>query len=122
MQLQPRRQPGRSDRKAAGYASEIRRLRAGGYTYEAIREALADVGIELSTSALRREMRRSERQANHMGWATRPATRTPANARSPPLPPPARPPSLASAGGREDAESFFNAHPSNPLLRTQEAP
>jgi transposase InsO family protein len=102
--------------------SEILRLRAGGYTYEAIREALADVGIELSTSALRREMRRSERQADHTGWATRPATRMPANARSPPLPPPPRLRPPASTSGREDAESFFNAHPSNPLLRTQEVP
>jgi hypothetical protein len=56
--LQPRRQPGRIDRKAAGYASEIARLRGDGYTYEAIREAFADIGIALSTSALRREMRR----------------------------------------------------------------
>ncbi len=32
MQLQPRRQPGRTDRKAAAYASEILRLRAEGYS------------------------------------------------------------------------------------------
>ena len=48
MQLQPKRPPGRADRKAGAYASEIVRLRAEGYTYEAIREALVEVGIELS--------------------------------------------------------------------------
>ncbi|RYG36833.1 MAG: hypothetical protein EON93_04530, partial [Burkholderiales bacterium] len=58
MHLQPRRPPGRVDRKAAAYADEIVRLRGDGYTYEAIREALADVGVYLSTSALRREVRR----------------------------------------------------------------
>jgi hypothetical protein len=60
MQLQPRRQPERIDRKASAYVSEILRLRAEGYTFEAIREALADVGIELSTSALCRETRRRQ--------------------------------------------------------------
>ena len=58
MQLQPKRQPGRTDRKAAAYVAEVLRLRAEGYSYEAIREALADVGIAVSTSALRREVRR----------------------------------------------------------------
>jgi hypothetical protein len=52
--LQPKRRPGRADCKAAAYAAEIVRLRAEGYTYEAIREALAEVGIELSECALRR--------------------------------------------------------------------
>jgi len=122
MQLQPRRQPGRTDRKAAAYVSEILRLRAAGYTYEAIREALADVGIELSTSALRREMRRPKQQVDHTGSGIRSASRTPANARSPPIPPPPRLPLPAHTSGREDAESFFDAHPSNPLLRSKEAP
>ena len=57
MQLQPKRPPGRADRKAAAYASEIVRLRGEGYTYEAIREALAEVGIELSECALAGRLR-----------------------------------------------------------------
>ena len=121
MQLQPRRQPGRSDRKAAGHVSEILRLREAGYTYEAIREAMADVGIELSTSALRREMRRAK-VIDRTDPGIRSASPTPANARSPPVPPPTRPPSLTDPSGRELAESFFATHPCNPLLRTQEAP
>lgn len=103
MRLQPIRPPGRSDRKAAAYAAEIARLRLEGYTYEAIREALADVGITLSTSALRREVRRSRHRTG----------------KTPPQPP-ARLPSLAHTSGREIAQAFFNAHPSNPLLRAQE--
>ena len=113
MQLQPRREPGRRDRKAAAYAAEIVRLRAEGYTFEAIREALADVGIQLSESALRREVRR-QRQ---------PADRTPAIA--PASSPPASVPAASvptGSSGRDIAEAFFNANPSNPLLRSKESP
>lgn len=62
MDLQPKRPPGRTDRKAARYAADIARLRSAGYTYEAIREALADIGLTVSTSALRREVRRLRRR------------------------------------------------------------
>lgn len=109
MQLQPKRPPGRADRKAAVYASEIVRLRTEGYTFEAIREALADVGIELSESALRREVRRQfKRVVRGM-----PVVRAPSQGADGP------PPSIG-ATGREIAEAFFKAHPSNPLLPTKE--
>jgi len=52
---QPRTGPQRPQGPA--YAADIVRLRARGYTYEAIREALADVVIHLSEAALRREVR-----------------------------------------------------------------
>ena len=121
MELHPKRPPGRADRKAAAYASEIARLRSAGYTYEAIREALVEVGIELSTSALRREVRRLRVRSN-AGLASKsdpPASRAAANAaRSSPPPPPAR----FGSNSREVAEAFFNAHPSNPLLRTKDSP
>ena len=121
MQLQPRRPPGRIDRKAAAYASEIARLRAEGYTYEAIREALADVGIQLSTTTLRREVRRHRHQGGSASSLVRSASRTPTNVlRSSPPQPPTRLPSAANTSGREIAQAFFNTHPSNPLLRTQE--
>ncbi len=123
MQLQPRREPGRRDRKAAAYAAEIVRLRAEGYTFEAIREALADVGIQLSESALRREVRRQRRPADRTPSGVRPASRTPAIA------PASSPPALVTAlcaptgsSGQEIAEAFFNANPSNPLLRAKESP
>ena len=127
MELQPKRPPGRTDRKAAAYASEIARLRSAGYTYEAIRESLAEVGIELSTSALRREVRRL-RVRSSAGLAGSksgppPASRTSANtAPSPSSSPPPHPTAPVGSNSREIAEAFFNAHPSNPLLRTEETP
>ena len=124
VQLQPKRPPGRADRKAAAYACEILRLRAEGYTYETIREALADVGIELSESALRREVRRQQGPGR-----SAPGIRPPAPVRdAPSLEMPrtlaTKPPPSPSPGtsGREIAEAFFNANPSNPLLPTKESP
>ena len=123
MELQPKRPPGRTDRKAAAYASEIVRLRRGGYTYEAIREALAEVGIELSTSALRREVRRLRVRTSVVSAGPQAAVPTPTAPVSPPssvLPPRVSAP--VSSSSREVAEAFFNAHPSNPLLRTKDLP
>lgn len=121
MQLQPKRPPGRADRKAGAYASEIVRLRAEGYTYEAIREALAEVGIDLSECALRREVRRHEKQTARAAPDVRPPSPAPA---AQPLPvartvATGSPPST-NATGREIAEAFFNANPSNPLLPAKE--
>jgi hypothetical protein len=123
MQLQPRREPGRSDRKAAAYGAEIVRLRAEGYTFEAIREALADVGIQLSESALRREVRRHQRPPDRASSSVRPASCTPV-APAAPSPPASVATSSVTTGssGREIAEAFFNANPSNPLLRAKESP
>ncbi|HRH87948.1 MAG TPA: hypothetical protein PLO41_13955 [Rubrivivax sp.] len=122
MELQPKRPPGRTDRKAAAYASEIVRLRRGGYTYEAIREALAEVGIELSTSSLRREVRRLRVRMPVASTAPQTAMPRPTNPGSPPSS--VLPPRVAAPVGssRELAEAFFNAHPSNPLLRTKDLP
>ena len=121
MQLQPKRPPGRADRKAGAYASEIVRLRADGYTFEAIREALVELGIELSESALRREVRRHQQQIVRAA----PDVRPPSQARhAPSLPTPkgvATGPQSSSATGREIAEAFFNANPSNPLFPTKES-
>jgi hypothetical protein len=122
VQLQPKRPPGRIDRKAAAYAAEIVRLRAEGYTYEAIRQALAEVGIELSECALRREVRRHEGRNVGAPPNARPLSRGPA---TPPLSVTRTlatgPPSSTHATGREIAEAFFNANPSNPLLPTKES-
>jgi hypothetical protein len=120
VQLQPKRQPGRTDRKAAAYASEIARLRDAGYTYEAIREALSEVGIELSTSALRREMRRLLRSGS-VPSAPKPSPR-PAHATPVSPTPSSRVAAPAASTSREMAEVFFNSHPSNPLLRAREIP
>lgn len=53
--LDPADPPGRRNRKARGYATEIRQLRARGYTFEAIRAALAAVGVDVSNRTVQRE-------------------------------------------------------------------
>lgn len=58
MQLTPRQPPGRKSRKARAFSTEIRRLRGLGYSTEAIREALADVGVHVSKSTVQREASR----------------------------------------------------------------
>jgi hypothetical protein len=120
MQLHPKRPPGRVDRKAAAYAPQIAELRGAGYTYEAIREALLDVGVVASTSALRREMQRLRLASRPTAFRAAPGPPTPALAPSPSpsLPTPHADPVAAS--GRDVAEAFFNAHTSNPLLRFKE--
>ena len=122
MQLQPKRPPGRADRKAGAYASEIVRLRGEGYTFEAIREAFVEVGIELSESALRREVRRHQQRIVRAVPDGRPTSQV-LHGSSLPLPMPKRvatDPHPSSATGREIAEAFFNANPSNPLFPTKE--
>ncbi|MEF7616942.1 hypothetical protein V4F39_23710 [Aquincola sp. MAHUQ-54] len=123
MQLQPRRERGRSDRKAAAYASEILRLRREGYTFEAIREALIDIGIELSEATLRREVRRQPQAADPGGSTVSPASRVTVLTTAPPSGTRAAAPAApAGTSGREIAEAFFNANPSNPLLRAKDHP
>jgi len=58
MLLQPKLPPGRCDRKAGAYHSEILRLRAEGYTFEAIRVALLDVGVVVGRTTIKREANR----------------------------------------------------------------
>lgn len=56
--LTPRRPPGRSNRKARTFSAEIRRLHAEGYSFAAIREALAEAGVLVSISTVQREAAR----------------------------------------------------------------
>jgi len=56
LRLAPRRPPGRSNCKVRAFAGEIGRLHEQGYTFEAIREALADVGVLVSRSTVHREV------------------------------------------------------------------
>lgn len=122
MLLQPKRPPGRADRKAAAWASEVARLRAEGYTYDAIREALAEVGVELSVSALRREVRRPTKIAVTCARAVAPpAPMVSSPLRMPPVNDPALP-IWNGKTGRDIAEAFFDAHPSNPLFHTKADP
>jgi hypothetical protein len=56
--LSPRRPPGRCNRKARTFSAEIRRLHAEGYSFAAIREALAEAGVVVSISTVQREAAR----------------------------------------------------------------
>ena len=114
MRLRPKRPPGRADRKAAAYASEIVQLRAEGYTYEAIREALTEFGIEVTEGTLRREVRRLQRNLHTLPSVRLPSQMPDNLART------AAATSSTLATGREIAEAFFDAHPSNPLFPTRE--
>lgn len=58
MKLLPNEPPGRITRKAREFEDEIARLYAQGYTLAAIRRALAAVGVDVSITTVRREMKR----------------------------------------------------------------
>jgi hypothetical protein len=122
VQLQPKRPPGRVDRKAGAYATEILRMRAEGYTYAAILEALEDVGITTTETSLRREVRRPQKHSRVKDVfhprapdpLPRPTVTSDAGACGP------QPATAAGPRGRRVAEAFFEAHPSNPLFRPEE--
>ncbi len=130
MELLPRRPPGRIDRKAAAYAAEIKRLRAAGYTHEAIREALADLGIAVSECAVRREAQRrtpeqpapTNRPRGSSSAAMSPTREAPNVNKpivtlTPVAPAPASP--AAHLPGQGIAEDFVRDRITNPLLRKE---
>lgn len=55
MALIPQLLPGRANRKALAYTAEIQRLRASGYSFEAIRLMLLEAGVEVSRTTIKRE-------------------------------------------------------------------
>jgi hypothetical protein len=129
MKLAPPGPPGRITRKAREFAAEILELRDQGYTFEAIRAALADAGVHVSSSTVRREAMKTARMvsATH---AVRTAASNPL-ARQPPgsQPEPATAPATHAMGarsvakpdrGKEAAEAFFSRHHSNPLFPPKE--
>jgi hypothetical protein len=119
MTLEPKLPPGRANRKALRYSADIRRLRTAGYTFSAIRRALLDAGVEVSLTTIKRE---AARQGPDSMLARRIETEQPVP--SAPVATAVVPVASSSpthgASGREVAEAFFNAHPSNPLLQNQE--
>jgi predicted DNA-binding protein (UPF0251 family) len=125
IQLLPKRPPGRGTRKARSFASEIERLRAEGYTCEAIREALAAAGVQVSKSTVQREAARTRSkslatQASDLS-VVRTAPPTSANAVDVAPPAdfgvPASPP--APLRGKAIAQTFMQGRITNPLLRKE---
>lgn len=119
MTLEPKLPPGRANRKALRFSVDIRRLRNAGYTFSSIQMALLDAGVEVSLTTIKRE---AARQGSDPMVARQIGTEQ----QVPPSPvaiagvPATSPSSARGASGREIAEAFFNANPSNPLLPTKE--
>lgn len=130
MNLVPVRPPGPNARKARAYAADMLKLRAQGYTFEAIREALAGAGVHVSNSTVQREVARAAGQRRADPDRT-PST-TGAGAQVQPTMSVATPaPAAASQDNssaapvrdfdcKQDAEEFFAAHEINPLFTTKE--
>lgn len=130
MRLTPKRPPGRCTRKARAFEDEIARLRADGYTCAAIREALADVGVNVSSSTVQREVARHARRRAPAAAAVvvplaQPAPaplQTVASVNEPNLPP-SEPP-RKHLRGEDIAQAFLDKRISNAVhrSRTQEQP
>lgn len=130
MKLVPKEPPGRSTRKARGFAPDMRELRAQGYTFEAIREALAAAGVHVSKATVQREVARLDKgsapavAASSGDWSghelrsAKPMTGTP-ELRTPPLASPDNPAEADPRSGKEVAEAFTSSRITNPLVRAR---
>jgi len=119
MKLEPKRPPGRPNRKALFFEGEIARLRAEGYPCEAIWEALLDAGLSLSLSAVKREAARLGKRTG-VPRRSAPATAfTPLQASA--FETPATSPASwsSSPSGKDVADAWMKDHPTNPLLRAR---
>lgn len=118
MKLAPKDPPGRSTRRARGFAADIRQLRAQGYTFEAIRQALDEAGVAVSKSTVQREMARqvSHLPASSVGVAE-PTVPAPDSMPAPSTPAPAF--AIDQRSGKEIAEAFAKGRINNPLFRNR---
>ena len=117
MRLTPKHPPGRVNRKAREFEPEIIRLRSEGYTCEAIRAALADIGVDVSLSTVQREAARSRRRSSVVPKG--PSLLSTARGPTPSASLACAPSSLVGdpRTGREIAEAFVSKRYTNPLLR-----
>lgn len=128
--LAPADPPGRSTRKARAYSADIRQLRSQGYTFEAIRAALAAVGVDVSNRTVQREAARSPDKhagmADTFGHVTyhshQPASSrgVPVSASKAELAQPAAAASPVHRSGKAVAEEFRRSQCDNPLIRAKE--
>lgn len=132
MKLVPTDPPGRSSRKAKRFSQDMRELRAQGYTFEAIRMALAAVGVHVSNATVQREVARATKAASvaqGLESGVRPdevppaitqalvSTPTPATTAT-------QSPQVVSVetdmrSGKEIAEAFASSRITNPLARAR---
>lgn len=129
MRLMPSGPPGRASRKALAFHGEIVRLRACGYTLEAIRLALADAGIQVSIATVSREVRHASAHgvadASQCPGSATGAAETPPPWRASASIPPVRPDLTAQppqSAGKALAEAFIRTVVTNPLHRSRSEP
>ncbi|MBL8388636.1 MAG: hypothetical protein JNK17_10515 [Hydrogenophaga sp.] len=132
MKLVPTDPPGRSSRKAKRFAQDMRELRTQGYTFEAIRMALAAVGVHVSNATVQREVARVTKAASSAQGAcsgVRPdelpsLPNQPQVSAAPPPTTAPQSPQVASVepdirSGKEIAEAFASSRITNPLARAR---
>jgi hypothetical protein len=119
--LTPKHPPGRINRKARAFERDIARLRSQGYTCRAIRETLAEAGMEVSLSTVQREAARCRKLCS-VGPAQEASSAVA-------VPKESASSTHASSGlsgdprsGREIAAAFVSKRVHNPLLRDRSAP
>lgn len=121
--LAPTDPPGRITRKARQFSAQIGQLRAQGYTLDAIRRALASVGVQVSISTVRREATR--RDLPTVPASVGLSTAEVCNASEPRRPGAATVSATGVAspdeGSAKDlAEAFLRSQITNPFLRAKE--
>lgn len=120
MPLMPRNPPGRLNRKALAFASEIGRLHFDGHTSEAIRQALLDAGLSVSRSTVKREVARHVKRARTHNVARPSVPTVTAQLAASPATPHAAPAFAGDArSSKEIAESFVKSRITNPLFRAR---
>jgi hypothetical protein len=127
--LTPKVPPGRSNRKVRSFELQIAQLCIQGYTLEAIRDALAEVGVRVSKSAVQREAARSAKARRQVTGAGHPAgpgrvtTQSPVATAAALAGPTRRLESLPTRpderSGKDIAEAFMRDRITNPLLRNR---
>lgn len=127
MRLVPTQPPSHGKRKAWQFETEIVQLRAEGYTLEAIRIALANAGVHVTISTVRREANRAAapRSLRPVPKATTTGIPNPSHPTAPttgvvPAAPLATPVLQARRSGKDVAEDFMRNQITNPLIRSKE--
>jgi IS30 family transposase len=126
VKLIPQNPAGRTNRRARAFSDEIARLHREGYSHAAIQRALADAGVNVSTSTVQRELARTPRPQPRNLRPPTPAAPLSQTPRPTEMPVPSkshvtRPDSLLSKQGspREIAEAFVKSQITNPLFKNR---
>jgi hypothetical protein len=119
MKLEPKRPPGRPNRKAIFFEAEIARLRSEGYPCQAIWEALLDAGLALSLSAVKREVARLGKRTDVARRSARASALTTVQVSQFQAPVSSPPGTTSSPSGKDVAAAWMQDHISNPLLQAR---